>query len=55
MALERHKFMTRNALYWVAGLLAAAVLVIGYLYYDQQQRSGISIEIGDQGLTVEGT
>lgn len=45
--------MNRNTLYLVIGLLAAGVVVIGYLYY-QESRSGIDIEIGEHGVTIEG-
>lgn len=45
--------MSRNSLYLLVGLLAAGILVVGYLYY-QESQSGIDIEIGDQGITIEG-
>jgi hypothetical protein len=45
--------MSRNVLYLVIGLLAVGVLVVGYLYYEESQ-SGIDIEIGEQGVTLEG-
>ena len=45
--------MSRNILYLLIGLLAAGILVFGYLYY-QESQSGIDIEIGDQGITIEG-
>lgn len=45
--------MSRNTLYIVMGLLAAGVLVVGYLYY-QESQSGIDIEIGEQGVRIEG-
>ncbi len=45
--------MNRNMLYLVIGLLAAGVLVVGYLYY-QESQSGIDIEIGEQGVTIQG-
>jgi hypothetical protein len=40
-------------LYLVLGLLAAGVVVVGYLYY-QESQSGIEIEIGGQGVTIDG-
>jgi hypothetical protein len=46
--------MSRNVLYLLIGLLAAGVLVVGYLYY-QESRSGIDIEIGEKGITIEGS
>ncbi|MEY3307543.1 MAG: hypothetical protein RLZZ413_1581 [Pseudomonadota bacterium] len=45
--------MSRSALYLMIGLLVAGVVVIGYLYY-QESQSGIDIEIGEQGITIEG-
>jgi hypothetical protein len=45
--------MSRNVLYLVIGLLAAGVVAVGYLYY-QESRSGINIEIGEHGVTIEG-
>ncbi len=45
--------MNRNTLYLVIGLLAAGVVVLGYLYY-QQSRSGIDIRIGERGISIEG-
>ncbi len=45
--------MNRNALFLVIGLLVAGVTVIGYLYYKESQ-SGLAIEIGEQGVTIEG-
>ena len=45
--------MNRNTLYLVIGLLAVGIIVVGYLYY-QESRTGIDIEIGDHGVTIEG-
>lgn len=45
--------MSRSMLYLLVGLLAAGILVVGYLYY-QESQSGIDIEIGEQGITIEG-
>jgi len=45
--------MNRNMLYLLIGLLIAGVAIVGYLYY-QESRSGIEIEIGEDGLTIEG-
>jgi hypothetical protein len=45
--------MSRNLLYLVIALLVAGVAVVGYLYYEESQ-SGIDIEIGEQGITIEG-
>jgi hypothetical protein len=45
--------MNRNVLYLVIGLLAIAVAVVGYLLY-QERQSGIRIDIGESGVTIEG-
>ena len=45
--------MSRNALYLVIILLVAGLAVAGYLYY-QESQSGIDIEIGEQGVKIEG-
>jgi uncharacterized membrane protein len=45
--------MKRNTLYLVIALLTVGVVVIGYLLY-QERQSGISIEIGERGVTIEG-
>lgn len=45
--------MNRNALYLLIVILTAAIVVVGYLYY-QESRTGIDIEIGDHGVTIQG-
>ena len=45
--------MNRNMLYLLIGLLIAGIAVVGYLYY-QENRSGVEIEIGEDGLSIEG-
>jgi hypothetical protein len=50
---ERLDEMNRSALYLVIGLLVAGVAVVGYLYY-QESQSGIDIEIGKDGVRIEG-
>jgi uncharacterized protein YjbJ (UPF0337 family) len=52
-AHERSNDMSRSMLYLLIGLLAAGILVVGYLYH-QESQSGIDIEIGEQGITIEG-
>jgi hypothetical protein len=51
-AQERPVAMSRNFLLIVIGLLAAAIAVVGYMYY-QESRSGIDIDIGEDGVTIE--
>jgi predicted negative regulator of RcsB-dependent stress response len=46
--------MSRNALYLIFGLFAAAAAVAGYMYYqDQQKSSKIKINVGEGSLTIE--
>ena len=46
--------MNRNVLYLVIGALAAAAVVLGYqLYQEQQKTSGIEINVGKSGVSVE--
>ena len=46
--------MNRNVLYIVVAALAVVVVVLGYLYYQEQQKpEGIKIELGEKGLSVE--
>ena len=45
--------MNRNGLYLVIGLLVIAAVVAGYLIYQEEQKSGIDIQIGESGITIE--
>ena len=45
--------MNRNAAYLLIVVLAVAVAVFGYLYYQESQR-GVTIEVGEQGISIEG-
>lgn len=45
--------MRRNTLYLVAGMVVVAVLVIGYLVYREQNRSGIELQVDESGISVE--
>jgi hypothetical protein len=45
--------MARNVLYLVIAVLAVGLVVTGYLYY-QESQSGIDIEIGKDGVKIEG-
>jgi predicted negative regulator of RcsB-dependent stress response len=45
--------MNRNALYLLIVLLVAGLGVVGYMYY-QESQSGIDIEIGNDGVKIEG-
>lgn len=46
--------MSRNALFLIVGVLAIAVAVVGYqLYRERQKTTGIEINIGERGISIE--
>lgn len=46
--------MNRNILYLVIGGLATAAVVLGYkLYQERQKTTGIEINVGKSGITIE--
>jgi hypothetical protein len=46
--------MNRNALYLVIGALVIATVVVGYLFYQERQKtSGIDINVGKSGISIE--
>lgn len=46
--------MTRNVLYVVIGALAIVTVVIGYqLYQERQRTTGIEINVGKTGISIE--
>jgi len=46
--------MSRNVLYLVIGALVAAIVVFGYqLYQERQKTTGIEINVGKSGVTIE--
>ena len=45
--------MNRNALYVVIGGLFVVTAVLGYQYYQEQQKSSVEISVGEGGLTIE--
>ena len=45
--------MSRGSVYILIGLLAAAVVVIGYLYYEESQE-GVDIRIDESGVSIDG-
>jgi predicted negative regulator of RcsB-dependent stress response len=46
--------VNRNVLYLIIGVLAVAAAVIGYqLYQERQQTTGIEINIGKGGISIE--
>jgi hypothetical protein len=46
--------MNRNLLYLIIGALAVAAVVFGYqLYRERQKATGIEINIGERGISIE--
>jgi predicted negative regulator of RcsB-dependent stress response len=46
--------MNRNILYLIIGALVVIVAVIGYqLYQDRQKSTGIQINVGKSGISIE--
>ena len=46
--------MNRNALYLVIAVLAVAAVVFGYqLYQERQKTTGIEINVGKSGISIE--
>ena len=46
--------MNRNLLYLVIGVLAIVTAVIGYqLYQERQKTTGIEINVGKTGISIE--
>ncbi len=46
--------MKRNLLYLLIGALVVVVAVLGYVVYEDQQRSSsIDISVGDDGVSIE--
>jgi hypothetical protein len=48
-----HAMNNRNGLYLVIGLLVIAAVAAGYLLYKEEQKSGVDIEIGESGISIE--
>ena len=47
--------MNRNVLYMLVGALVVGCLVLGVMFYQERQKSGVSISIGGkEGLKIEG-
>jgi hypothetical protein len=45
--------MSRSTLYLVLGAVVIAAMVIGYLLYQERQKSGIDINVGKGGISIE--
>jgi hypothetical protein len=49
-----YQTMNRNILYVIIGVLAIVTVVIGYqLYQERQKTTGIEINIGERGISIE--
>ena len=49
-----HPTMNRNVLYLIIGVLAVTALVFGYQFYQEQQKTtGIQIDVGKGGVSIE--
>lgn len=45
--------MNRQIVTIVIALLVVAAAVLGYLYYQEQQKPGIEIDVGGDGVSIE--
>jgi predicted negative regulator of RcsB-dependent stress response len=46
--------MSRNILYLIIGALAAAAVILGYQFYQSRQKTtGVEINIGERGISIE--
>lgn len=45
--------VSRNVLYVITGALAVVVAVLGYRYYEDQQKTGIEITAGPNTLSIQ--
>lgn len=46
--------MNRNFLYFTVALLAGASVVLGFqLYQERQKTTGIEINVGDHGISID--
>ena len=45
--------LNRNILYFAIGALAVVVAILGYQYYQEQQKPGVEISIDKDGISIE--
>jgi predicted negative regulator of RcsB-dependent stress response len=50
---QESKMNRNNTLYLIIGALVVATVVLGYQYYQSQQRTGVEITIGEGGLSIQ--
>jgi hypothetical protein len=44
---------SNNSLYLIIGVLLVVIAVGGFLFYQERHKSGIDVEVGDKGISVE--
>jgi len=42
-----------GSLYLIIGALIAVIVVGGFFFYQERHKSGIDVEVGDKGISVE--
>jgi hypothetical protein len=47
------KTMKQNAMFLFVGAACVALGAVGYWFYQQQNRSGVEVNIGGRSLTIE--
>jgi predicted negative regulator of RcsB-dependent stress response len=45
--------MNQNVLIGIIVVLVAALAIVGYMYYQDQQRTSIEISVGEDGVSIE--
>jgi len=45
--------MNRSLLFLIIGALVVAVGVLGYQFYQERQKTGIEINVGKSGISIE--
>ena len=44
---------SNNSLYLIIGVLLVVIAVGGFLFYQERHKSGIDVEVGAKGISVE--
>lgn len=45
--------MTRDRIYLVTAVLAVALVVLAYFFYQERQKTGLEINIDKSGISIE--
>jgi hypothetical protein len=45
--------MNRNVIYMIVGVLAVATVILSYQLYQERHTTGIDINVGKNGISVE--